>query len=81
MKCIIIDVYNIYDRFSEKFINEQQLMYKNRVTIYRYDLRKIEDFAIPNDQLDRYKIGMVIDDWAEFRTEGEGVITNVYFNE
>ena len=79
MKCIIVDVYSIYDRFSEELINEFQLMYKNRVTIYRYDLRKIEDFVIPNDQLDRYKIGMVIDDWAEFRTGG--VITNVYSNE
>lgn len=79
MKCIIVDVYSIYDRFSEEFINEQQLMYKNRVTIYRYDLRKIDDFAIPNDQLDSYKIGMIIEDWFEFRTGG--VINNVYSNE
>lgn len=68
MKCIIVDVYNIYDRFSEEFINEYELRYKNRVTIYRYDLRKIEDFAIPDNHLNEYKIGMIIEDWAEFRT-------------
>ena len=74
MKCIIVDLYSIYERFSKELIEQEQLGYKNRLVIYNYDLRKLEDFAILDDWEPHFKIGMIIEDWKKFIAE---VVHNV----
>lgn len=69
MKCMVVDLYSIYDGFSEELIEKEQLGYKNRITIYNYDLRKLEDFAILDDWKPHFTIGMIIEDWKKFITE------------
>lgn len=69
MKCIVVNLYSIYEGFTEELIEKEQLGYKNRITIYNYDLRKLEDFAILDDWKPHFKIGMIIEDWKKFITE------------
>ena len=69
MKCIVVDLYSIYEGFSKELIEKEQLGYKNRITIYNYDLRKIEDFAIQEEWEPYFKIGMIIDNWQEYLTK------------
>lgn len=67
MKCIVVDLYEV----SDEFMKEHQLRHKNRLTIFRYDLRIIEDFAVSDNWKKHFKIGMVIENWKEFM---EGVV-------
>ena len=78
MKCIIVDLYSIYDGFSKELIEQEQLGYKNRIAIYNYDLRKLEDFAILDDWKPHFKIGMIIEDWEKFLEEVINTPMNTY---
>ena len=70
-KCIIVDVYEL----SDEIMQQHELNFKNRVTLYNYNIKKLEDFAIPDTWKDKFKIGAVIENWKEFIegvVEGEG---------
>ena len=70
-KCIIVDVYELSDEIMQQY----ELNFKNRVTLYNYNIKKLEDFAIPDTWKNKFKIGTVIENWKEFIegvVEGEG---------
>ena len=65
MKCIVVDLYEI----SDEFMKEHELNYKNRITIYNCDIKKIEDFAIDTKWKDKFKVGQVIDNWQVYMSK------------
>lgn len=56
MKKIVVDIY----RLTDKELEEKDLYYKNRIVIYNYSIKKLEDIGIREEYIDNYYIGKII---------------------
>lgn len=57
MKKLVVDIYKI----SEKEAEENFLIYKNRMKLYNYVTKEIEDVGLRDESINKYSIGQFID--------------------